>query len=427
MTTEPRSLRERLHRLFRVAMVAVLPLVAIAPDSHAQEAALFPIESILVEGASSSAGRIVVGESRLEEGSTYSEADLRDAVARIQRLPFVLSTDFRLGKGSSPGQYVLIIAIRQMKPFFVNAGMNTRWTEDAVFLPGPNGLDQKGLITQRRTNEVAAGMRMFVGAKGLLNVVAQRVEDRNDRYTASFSQYDLFGTNASLTAVASYLRDPGARLRPTFTRFDWHHRDNITWELVGALPIARYDSLRAAWQHGERPIGYLARDPDTGSGWLVMRSLAQTRRELFWIHDSTNDPLFPTSGTRITAGGSRTSMPTSGTFLIGRVKIEELKATAERSWPLTPSQALTLGGSGSDYDQVIREYRAFARYSIDLWGRERTLRDGDLRLEISADRTFTHVQRPPWSTETVVRAGIAYRNVWGVLRLDASYSGGREP
>lgn len=426
MTSEAPHPHERKRRASLGAALIVLQCL-FACALSGQEPPQFPIESILVEGATSAAARIVAAESRLEEGTTYGEPDLRDAIARIQRLPFVLSTDFRLGKGSSPGQYVLIITIRQMKPFFVNVGMNTIWSEDAIPIPMGNVLTYRNLVSQRSANQAAVGARMFVGAKGLLNVVAERVEDRNDRYTASFSQYDIFGTNASLTAVASYLRDPGARLRPTFTRFDWHHRDNITWELVGVLPVSRNDSLRASFQHGERPIGYVNRDTEAGPGWLTMRSLPQTRRELFWIHDTTDDPLFATRGTRITAGGSRTSMPTSGTYLIGRVKIEELRMTAQRSWPLTQAQSISLGGSGNDYDQMIREYRGFARYAIDLWRPERILRDGDLRLELSADRTFTQVQDLPWWTETVVRAGVAYRNVWGVVRLNASYSGGREP
>ncbi|HYR27648.1 MAG TPA: hypothetical protein VEU30_04240, partial [Thermoanaerobaculia bacterium] len=192
--------------------VLLLLLACLAPVAPAAEEPAFFIESIAVDGAS--AARIVVAESRLEEGETYSESELRDAMARIQRLPFVVWTDFRLGKGSQPGKFVLQISIRQMKPFFLNAAMLTRWTPYESFRPGPNGLEDTGeVVDQFRATELVAGARMFLGSRGVLNLVAQRVEDRNDRFTMAFSQYDLFGTRASLTAVVSQLDDPGA-IRP---------------------------------------------------------------------------------------------------------------------------------------------------------------------------------------------------------------------
>ncbi|HYR29001.1 MAG TPA: hypothetical protein VEU30_11090, partial [Thermoanaerobaculia bacterium] len=208
---------------------------------------------------------------------------------------------------------------------------------------------------------------------------------------------------------------------------DWRRQDNFTWELIGVIPIGANDSLRGSWQRYERPIRYLELNPETQLPRGVLRSLPEIRKELFWIHDTTDDPLFPTSGTRVNAGVIRTSMPTAGLTELGRVKHDEYRANLERSWRLTSAQAITGGASGWDYDRMIRQYRGFARWSLDLWGRERILKYGDLRLEVQADRVFTQVQQVPYSAHSTARVGLLHRNVWGVLRLDFEYNAWREP
>lgn len=405
-------------------------LALIAAPTLAQDAPAFPIESITVTGASSTAARIVVAQSLLREGQTYDEPRLRDAVARIQRLPFVLWTDFRLEKGTTVGQYVLVISIRQMKPLFLNARSSTKWSREETFRFTPQGREPAGIvIDQSQNRELAVGARIFVGAKGMLNLAAQRYEDRNDRFTATFTQYDLFGSRASLTGLVSYLENPGGfRSGQPNERYDWHFRDDLTWELIGVLPLGNHDSLRASWQRGELPVRYFDLQP---APHAVLRSLPQIGKEIFWIHDTTNDPLFPTRGTRITAGVSRISTPTAGFTSLGRVKTDEYRAALERTWSLTPLHAMTLGATGADTDHRLMNARGFARYSIDLWGRERTLRAGDLRLELEADRQFQHIRsRPiprPWTSQSTARVSLAYRNVWGVLRLELTYNDWRQP
>jgi outer membrane protein assembly factor BamA len=413
----------------RTAMLLALLLVSLAmPRAGADDAPAFTIESITVAGASRNSTRIVIAESRLRAGESYGEPALRDAMARIQRLPFVVYTDFRLAKGSAPGKYILEITIKQTKAFFLTAENDTHWSlEDRIDRTQPPMRKIGTYVDQFTTSDLTLGTRAFVGAKGVVNLAAQRFSDRNDSYTFSYTQYDLFGTRASLTAVVSYLQTPIRKPTAPESRIDWHHRDNLTYELIGILPVAENDSLRGSWQHSERPLILLELPPETQRLRFALISRPQVRYELFWIHDTTNDPLFPTSGTRFTAGGTHTTTPTSGLVRLGRVKQEELKTTLERSWTLTTAQAATLGGSAYSFDNVIRDYRMFGRYSFDLWGRERTLKDGDLRLELEGDRHFIRVQRPPFRAESTLRLGLASRNVWGVLRLNVSYTAWRTP
>jgi hypothetical protein len=417
----------RRQSFFPAIVLLTLALFLLPAAARAEQGPMFLIESIQVDGGGPTAARIVVAESQLNEGSTYSEPQLRDAMARIQRLPFIVATDFRLSKGSQFGRYVLLISIRQMKSLFLSSEIRTMWVDDQRYHNLPSGLEISSLTTQERTHDLTVGARRFVGSKGLLTVAAQRFENRNDRYTLSFSQYDLFGTRASLSAVVSYLEHPAGRRAGGDERYDWHHRDNLTWELIGILPLGPNDSFRGSWQQTERAAGYNEIDPATGRPRHILRSLPERRSEFFYIHDSTNDALFPTSGTRITAGAVRSKVVTTAFAAVGKRTIDELRATAEHTWRMTRAQAVTVGATGSDYDQIIRTYKMFGRYSTDLWGSERTLRDGDLRLEIVVDKTFQRVVRPPFSTESVVSVGLAHRNVWGVVRFTAEYSSGREP
>lgn len=415
----------------RPFLILLLSLV-LAPALRAQETAAtaepqFLIEGIVVEGGSRGSDRIVVSQSGLKAGQTYAEGELRAATSRIQRLPFVIATDFRLAKGSSFGRYILVIAIQQMKPVFLQADSTTLWSLDQHYLPQPNGdLVIEDRLNQSRSNRIAVGARQFIGPAGMLTLAAERVEHRNDRYTVSYSQYDLFGTRASITALVSYLDEPGARGRGApGDRYDWHFRDNLTYELIGIIPLGRNDSLRGSWQRSDRPVSYFTVVPGTGALQHNLRSLPEIRKELFWIHDTTDDPLFPTSGTRITAGTTRSDMPTYSFFNLGRVKLDELKATIEQSFPLTPRQALTTGAEGLDFDRTIRKYDLYARYSFDVWGRDRTVKNGDLRFEISADRVFSRIRDDPFSGDSTVGVGLVFRNEWGVLRLTGKYNAWR--
>src|SRR5689334_22564051 len=100
-------------------MKRLLLIAAIAVSVHAADPQFF-IESIRVDGIRYASTHVVVAESRLVTGRSYPEAQLRDAVARVHRLPFVIHTDVRLEKGSERGHYIFVIIIEETKPLFVD-------------------------------------------------------------------------------------------------------------------------------------------------------------------------------------------------------------------------------------------------------------------------------------------------------------------
>ena len=414
-----KTVMTRTPRLLLVLLLAI-PACRLLADP----VPTFLIESITVEGGSRATDRIVVAESGIHLNQTYDEGELRAARGRIQRLPFIVSTDFRLAKGTSPGKYVLIIRIRRMTTFFLDAETTAQWEHQRqIVLLQPPYYTYRYSIVRQDQNHVVAGARLFTGANGVLTAAAERVSYRNDRYSLTFSEYDLFGTRASVTAVASYLESPGAvRSSDPLARNDWHHRDNITWEIIGVLPITGSDSLRAAWQHEELPGRHFTISPVDGNLHYTLSSLPEISKELFWIHDTTDDPLLPTSGTRWTLGGTRIAMPTQTPISVGTVQARQFNATLEHTWPLFESQTATVGGTAVQYNRIVRNYTVYGLYGFDLSSH---VRSGDLRLELSGRKEiFTLRQNgAPHTSQAFADVSAVYRNVWGVLRLTVGYEG----
>ena len=100
----------RLIRLPLVVLLFAAPLLAQAAPPR------FLIERIDVRHLRHASPEIVIAESRIRAGATYSEEELREAADRIARLPFVLQCDFALEKGSVREAYVLAINVAEAKP-----------------------------------------------------------------------------------------------------------------------------------------------------------------------------------------------------------------------------------------------------------------------------------------------------------------------
>src|ERR1051326_2114978 len=101
--------------MLRRILIAVTLLAAL--DGVAQPASFF-IERIEVRNATRVSPQVVIAESLLHEGTTVTEGELRAASQRLARLPFLLSADFTLEKGSSRDKDVLVIKVVETKPFF---------------------------------------------------------------------------------------------------------------------------------------------------------------------------------------------------------------------------------------------------------------------------------------------------------------------
>ncbi len=103
-----------------LALAADAPQAAPSPvaATEAVSPPSFLIEKVVVEGARHGSEKIVVAETLLRPGSSYTEAQLREALQRVERLPFVVLADFSLRRGTERGNFELVITVTETKPIF---------------------------------------------------------------------------------------------------------------------------------------------------------------------------------------------------------------------------------------------------------------------------------------------------------------------
>ena len=178
----PGQTRSRQLRILGIALAALCfagapALAAPAPgftDALPDEYSLprFYIETIGVEGIRLATPEIIVTRSLLEEGRPYTENELREAMYRVHRLPFVLDAAFSLGKGSERGRYRLLIRVEEVRSFFFGA--------EATYDVG--GTLAGTPIDDRWNDTLTAGVRFFAG-DGVFFAAVGDSEDLQVGYT----------------------------------------------------------------------------------------------------------------------------------------------------------------------------------------------------------------------------------------------------
>lgn len=429
----------------------------------------FYVETITVEGVTTFAPEIVVAESLLEEGRTYSESELRDALHRIKRLPLVLDADFSLRKGSERDRYELVISIRETRRWFWGLDLDfTGWSEP-VSVNGVESTDSTyssiGLIGRR----FAAGRHGIVyGALGGTDGTLQ----------LGYSHYDLFGRggfvsisfgwadcarDADTPPSPSDVGDSGCQtetvgrgLDPTYS--NWSAlADTVRLRLTVGYPLGGNRSLRlkGSYRATESGLRRLALDTDPGR-----LSLFSDRHEvelnLSWVLNSVDDPVFPTRGALVEAGLDLRTLdadlvqyditgPPSLVLAASRSRQLALLATATRHWPSGERGALTLGGELLIGRSRIRDLPTYdlelIRGDVSVWSASASAGFGlflkrvhsgerwrDLRWESTA-QLFASGISPSLGQEQApgygfrVATGLTYRNTWGVMRFTVGWVG----
>jgi hypothetical protein len=389
-------------------MVLTVPLAA------ADAGPRFFLEDIRVTGIRWSSETVVAAESRLHRGRVYSESELRDAVSRIQRLPFVLHAEFRLEKGSAREQYVLIVAVDETAPLFAELLFRTVVLQNVPDTPPPGSPPDdppRGGHATVHLQHGTFGARWFTGAKGVLHAgieVAPLTGGGTPQVSAGYTHYNLLGSGATLSLLATY-RDRGdPPAAPELRR-----SDEVSYSAVAAVPLFANQSLRANWDRESFPV-----------------SDAVFRRDsvkLGWRYDTTDDPLLPSRGTAASTTFILSEEPSyqpNGTARTRRTR--DVSAEAARYWALTPRQSvhaaseLTIRGGAAADDWSLR-----LGYSGSLRGRRAPQRYGDIHVELTAERVFYDFRGRPTESYAVVAAGLACRNRWGVARFQFQYLGWR--
>lgn len=415
---------------FRVQFGRLLLLLLAAAAPAAAEVTRFPIETISIQGTHFASVSVMLAESHLVAGHSYTESELHDGVLRINRLPFVLHTDVRLEKGSARGAYVLVITVEETKPLFISLGEIRRElsAEVPVLDSRAELVGFRKEIVRSTSDRGTLGGRIFVGSKGLLTASITR--QGVDHYSLGYTQYNLFGTNASVAVLADYVpRDysipaqfgPSPRVTAA---------DQVDAQLIVAVPLFGNNALRGGIDHSPEVFHF------GGAPGVPLRStiVGNDHLQLLWVYDSTTDPIFPTNGTYADAGVDVVSAPLSiknGSAQFNDYRVAhqtDFEVRADRYYEFLPGQSVQAGADVMSHDGgTYREYVVRGGYSASLLPRLRQLDGGDLRFEAHLSRDYLAFPNQRTTSRGIADVGLAFRNSWGLLRFDFEYTGWRQP
>ncbi len=272
------------------------------------------VESLGVEGTSREAvRRVILSESRLVAGASYTEQEIARAARRIKRLPFVLDARPALRRGSAPGRYALVFVVEEHS--MVGLGvMGEHWSDGTASLStgsaGPSVERFLGPLTALRLSldTSASRSRSFDDSEETL------VTDTPLQATVALglTRYDIVGPASRLDLAARVGRERctmGDALSQPGACYG-----GMGWGLGTSLLVALEDdnsislSLRLQSGHDTHPVdpptpdtAVLYREPyvpEYQEKWLV------GRLDVIWVHDTTDDPVAAMEGTRIVVNGS---------------------------------------------------------------------------------------------------------------------------
>lgn len=451
-------------RLFRFLLLASCAAAVQAQEPAAVEPARFRIETITVETPREKAAAIIAAETLLEQGGTYTEDDLRSAVARVHRLPFVLDATFSLRRGSERGAYELVIQANTARWFFFDRSIHgARF--DQLYTLGEFGDDD----TLSGSHSGLIGGRIFTGRSGVLygsfgfqNDLASDANGGQVGYT----QYDLLGrgivVDLSLARHGCCSTDVlPFGIDPRLTSWDWF--DDEQASLMLAVPLATHRSLELGWtaRNGRADDRRQVMEPafdqidqDVLDGEQDSRHL-----EVRWVQDTTDDPILPSRGTVVWAGleydsyqvdelRARQYVRDADGILVpaGEVDLpdfdgEQVLATvsAGRIWSVTPRQSVSAGGQisvgRSQLTGLMIDDRTLPETDLDLLGvslraghllRIWSVREPDFLGDLYLDTTLVYgieassprLGVPDNPLERLdLTTGLSFRIPWGRLRL----------
>jgi outer membrane protein assembly factor BamA len=398
----------------KLVFLLLLTIPAAAQDTE------FFIERIEVRNHKRVSPDVIVAESRLREGRAYSEEELRDASTRLGRLPFLLSTEFALEKGSERGRHVLVLTVYETKPFFY------------VFDVQPYQESGRGQVVPERDSRggsdetFAFGFRWFVGRRGALHVGFSAADERREyareyaAFAVGYTQYDLFGTRAFATLNLKHPVEGygGGRISPQF---------------VVGVPVSENQTVTLQYD-----------DTRTGEDEERFDQRLLTAR---WSYNTTNEPFFPTRGVHVYGGpvvgwvdgafdgNSEAYAHHSNFYGIegGAARFFELSERASVWADVRGEWAQNSYRNTSTFEEPFDQSTTYGSiglgYSHSLWSREERAK-GDSRFEATArysNRRRYYDPEPlilgiPGREVTQVGGAWVRRSSWGTLRLGVGYA-----
>jgi len=268
------------------------------------EEPVFPITAIRVEGTESTA--IIVATSGLKVGESYTEHRLTLARRALLRLPFVFDADLTLQRGDSYGTYVLVVHIQKVSRMFY------RYDFNALDMAGTRAASQSRPLAEEVNDHVLSiGGRHFWGESGLVYATSDLEYKQGDLGLAPGNPIDLGASYYNLLGKGVFL-NVNLQLRDVVEEgmlFDPYLQKELNY--TGERDPASHLTLALPLNRGVRwlsfSMGYLRERLNfrTGPGEQpVEDGIKETRLslDLAWVHDSTDDLIFPSQGIRFEAG-----------------------------------------------------------------------------------------------------------------------------
>jgi len=407
-----------------VWLAALLVAIALGHDvaSAQSESPLFFIEKIHVETERLSP-EIVLSESLLREGREYSEADLREAVHRINQLPFVLLAEFSLSKGSERGRYELDVKVYETRRWFFQIGAD--WLlEDQItrFDPRLDSFDDRIGDTVDDFRALI-GRRFAVGKQGLLFASFGAEEGA---FALGYQRYNLWDRNILLSISVGGLEEIGNVMVGDSS---WGGRAQL------GIPIRGNHALRILAGYSQFSSYYF---------FGGERTSKHREAEVVWVFNSLDDPVLPREGKLLEAGltwsdfdHSRFQIDIEGQPFLEDVseQREGVILAARRHWPVATRQSVSMGARGffEDGQESNRVWEAEADlgHEVFLLRRQELGKWRELRLETRASwlrQDFSPSRDVPGLVQQIdswrLGTGLVYRNGWGLFRLSVDYVDG---
>ena len=272
--------REGMRRVTTCALLLAVLWVPTTVRAAPSDLPQFHIAGISVEGLRHVSPGIVVAATLLRPGIAYTEEELRQAVDRVERLPFVLAADFSLRKGSVRDTFELVVTVTETSTFFVSADIAT-----AV---GFGNFEPTAIPT--------VGARTFLGGYSEVAVTAatsaitRHDTPRDLHLQASYTHHNLFSRSVAGTLTLTHYT-PEYDFSGTSTGLDVR----FVVPLGGDHALRLGLGTRRAYQPDCSGIVYdYPCHGDSGT----------TTGGADWLFDSTDDPFTPRRGSRLEAGGT---------------------------------------------------------------------------------------------------------------------------
>jgi hypothetical protein len=390
----------------------LIALALIALPTFAQKN-LFVLERIEVRNAQRVSPRVIVAETTLRKGRRYSEDDVRHAVARLERLPFVFKADYALENN------VLVITVTEMRPF--------------SFL-----VDARGLVIDNPTTandfdydfpdpavqwpDAAAGIQWLASGSGVVRFGMTVLRNRQgfgsnySAYELGYTQYRILGTRLFATATVR-------------TPVDSISEGTFTPEFLVGLPLTPSQTVTVDVEDT------LFRDAEVNILGTTFRDLhAQRTITAAWTYDTTNEPYAPSRGTfvkvapvcwmRDDAGFRSVRPPQQFVPDTGHLTANGVDLVALHHWELSDAHSVFGGVLAGWADIDSRQQPGFrTSYQIAKAGYSRAL--GRARVALEA-RAVWNDRGGNSETENSFEAMATWvrRSTWGTFRLGAGFSTG---